>query len=1063
MEDYDKFVQHRLSSVRKTEEKHDRPSPRPSVIRFYGQPILPPQLSEEQKEEMQRHRDAAQKAAVHRAMMADGRMAYLRTILQSVQLRKTLTLEELLQESETYTTSLNSHDAREDRLLSLLPQRKENIFFPPAFTSATCSAFITSDVTPQPNDLEQCLTDSHYRQRGSQPNLLNSANHQLESSGYMTHEKVENTTSVSEEKNAQGASHGFDSSEGVSNISTFLHNSLNTIAKTHDIIIYPPIDGEELERSGQELSYCTDFIVAEDTSCSLIQEVSMKCDHSQGEKCKSSRVDSTKGGDNFSLNTVCNLDKDHSLDIIETHISPSESSGFFSKPESQWMQSTPHCPARQWHIEPNPPETESTDNRIDEIEPEPCRLSLQALLKKSQEYRRRQRMLRNQAKNSKIHETTQEQARSRTEERSQSDKENDECPNKGTVTSEERRSKESRETFVQISPKQSWINGNMIERRTDLKSDSTHLTGNGTDVGVESTLKNNQLNISQEVVAELKRISDFPQQWNGFTQTLHKDFCLPTYSAAFHTGGRKDKAILVPLFCRSPVDWKRKGSNQDVQTDATEASATSSEHIDQIESNLSSLKILICDLESTRTEGVGIHSQRRLSTDSSFQSVKHIQGDSVYSEDKMSVRANDSDVDEDQRSRDGQGRQSDIFIQILDEETGPQSSITENVPLTAQFKGAEAVDFNQLRGVKLLAKRNAACKEISAESNEQHNGGRKQQLLAKRILSVAQWHQVPEGIRNIPSEETTPCQTSVPLDTSNHQWERRSETAVGHHLTVWETLNQSYDVDTPSGLWSLEETSPDLALGCHRVPEKHLTPESEGEGQGGESKVKRRLLMQGIEDTADASRGGDDAAGPNSTIPSGAMWCQEGRGYQRDKQEELKRVQADQIRVLQDQHRRQEEELLKALAARYRVLQSASFPSCVSGSHLGDTLSFPTLSQRSNPRTERCRPLLAAVVKGFLTRRLMKTEKVAQLVRTIRDTQQFLQTFQQQSPERGESCSRQDLLLKKRAVIQLRAARYELSDIFFSLTARRRMQLISRDRQALRERECMKKDPETCS
>uniref|UniRef100_A0A8C9YKL0 Uncharacterized protein n=1 Tax=Sander lucioperca TaxID=283035 RepID=A0A8C9YKL0_SANLU len=42
MEDYDKFVQHRLSHLRKSEEEHSKPLPASSLIRFNGQPILPP-------------------------------------------------------------------------------------------------------------------------------------------------------------------------------------------------------------------------------------------------------------------------------------------------------------------------------------------------------------------------------------------------------------------------------------------------------------------------------------------------------------------------------------------------------------------------------------------------------------------------------------------------------------------------------------------------------------------------------------------------------------------------------------------------------------------------------------------------------------------------------------------------------------------------------------------------------------------------------------------------------------------------------------------------------------
>lgn len=45
---------------------------------------------------------------------------------------------------------------------------------------------------------------------------------------------------------------------------------------------------------------------------------------------------------------------------------------------------------------------------------------------------------------------------------------------------------------------------------------------------------------------------------------------------------------------------------------------------------------------------------------------------------------------------------------------------------------------------------------------------------------------------------------------------------------------------------------------------------------------------------------------------------------------------------------------------------------------------FPLLPQSSIALSEHHRPLLAAAVKGFLTRRLLRTQRVMQLVRTIR-------------------------------------------------------------------------------
>lgn len=189
---------------------------------------------------------------------------------------------------------------------------------------------------------------------------------------------------------------------------------------------------------------------------------------------------------------------------------------------------------------------------------------------------------------------------------------------------------------------------------------------------------------------------------------------------------------------------------------------------------------------------------------------------------------------------------------------------------------------------------------------------------------------------------------------------------------------------------------------------------------------------------------------PISSTPKAAVWWREGHGSRREKQEQLKQVHAAQVRALQDEHRRQQEELVQALAVRYHLLQSVSFPCSMSTSHLENMLTLPTISQASlspslSSVPEHYRPLLVAAMKGFLTRRLLKTERVAQLVRTIRDTCQFLEAFR-------ELCSRQDFLLQERVTLQLRAARYEVYDIFFTLSARERMQLISWDRELTRER-----------
>ncbi|XP_039651432.1 uncharacterized protein si:ch73-100l22.3 isoform X2 [Perca fluviatilis] len=1127
MEDYDKFVQHRLSHLRKSEEGHGKPLPASSLIRFYGQPVLPPLLSGEQREEMQRHRDAAQKAAVHRKLKEDSRMAYVQTILHSVQLRKTPTLEELLQESEINTKSSYSHNTSggsvsrsnsfigpKDSLSLSPPGRKEQdgVSLPP-LTSTTYSAFFTSNVTPQQSYQERCLIDQHYNQHGSQPSSLNGVSHQ--SSGYLTLDKFENTPSVSERIHAERESHGFGSSDGAyeNNMGGFfLHNTSNTIAKMPDIISHPPIDGEELERSGLESSICNNIIVVKDICCTLLQEDSVICDHLPVEKSDSSHLDSTKGEVNLPFTTVLGTEEDHSLDRIEGPVSSSENSDISDNLESSQTSST-HCiPTTELHIPHDPRESEPADNHVDEAQPseEPHRLSLQALLKKSQEYRRRQRMLRNQAKNTKIQERTQEQTRA--EEQSLSDKENDEFPYMGTVTADGKKTQERRGTLIQsveTSQNKSWENERVVESeffggKANFKSESSHLTGDGkpkemTSVEEETILKNNKLNISQEVITEPQQISAFPQQQQPTsieTSPVQEAFHLTTCPAAFYSAVGKYHTIPAPNFCRSPVHRKSKGSIQDgddgddgeavaaaktskrkvlvdsgliedhkvdevilghktsnsavpftvnlmVEGDVTSVTARSSQHIDQLESNLSSLKVMISDLESTLTGNLKNRSQTESNTRSevTFKGIKHSrQSDCDYWEDKPRNDDGSNEAEQDQRYREWQRRQLLDNFKNMQEDTETELSIsdTDNVSLIVQVKETDAVNVSELRLVKTLAteraKEKGTCNEGPAKSYGQRGGSKKP--TAKRVLSVTQQQRIPDVFRNVPSATTASPNVSVPLDTSNHPVESRNETAAdAHDSTHSPSINQSYDVEAPSGLWLLEGSGSDMGSKGHLVQEEHLTPESGGESHGGVSKVKRRLLMHVTEETgersADVSRGATSVVRPNASTPRDAQplaavrWY-EGHGGQ-DKQEHLKQTHAAQVRALQEEHRRQQAELL----------------------------------QPSSPLSGRCRPLLLAAVKGFLARRLLKTERVAQLVRTIGDTHQFLQALQQQSPGRGKFCSRQDLLLQERVTLQLRAARYEVHDIFFSLSAGERMQLINWDRELARERELRRQSGHT--
>ncbi|XP_028268364.1 centriolar coiled-coil protein of 110 kDa [Parambassis ranga] len=1071
MEDYDKFVQLRLSLLSKSEEEEEeqpRPSSASSLIRFYGRPILPPLLSGKQREEMQRHRDEAQKAAINRKLKDDPRMAFVQTILHSVQLRKTPTLEDLLQESESNTNSGFQSNAFVETKDSLSPSpvRKEKDVFPP-LTSTTYSAFFASHVTTQQHHHKGCLTEKPNSQQESPPSSFNGANQQSHSSGYLTYENVDEGSE----------SRGFGSSTNVYNMGGFfLHNTSNTIAKMPDIISHPPIDGEELERSGLESSFGNNFIEVKDIHSTSFQEDSAICDHLLAEESDGAEHDI-----NEPFTSVPQPNKEGNLDQTDGLYSLSEKSGFSDNPSE--TVGTHQCPGIELHIQHDPREAANqVDMENSEPSEEPYRLSLQVLLKKSQEYRRRQRMLRNQAKNTKIQERTQEQPRAEAEEQSLSDKENDEFLHKGTVTAEGKRTKERRGTFIpsmETSPKKSGENEIMKESElVGKKMNVTHLTEDG------DTTFRNKLNTSQEVMRKPGQISAFIQQ----QPTAQDAFDLTTSP----TGTGRYCTVPTPNVCTSPVHCKSNDSVKDghaadgaetlggefivstcfngdhmageinlghknshtahnssmnlvVEENVTSVLAKSSQHIDQLESNLCSLKMLISDLESTVKENMDSRCQSENNTPSerSFNGIKH--SEQIRNDQHVQLGENDT-WEEKQREKDDSND-----AEWLKRQSGLEPAVSD------------AVNFSELNLHKTFPTESERgkpmCKEGLSKRSRQH-GGFKKQLPTKCILSVAQQMHIPDIFRNAPPETGTPSEVSVLSDTSNHLMDRKNEIATERHDSICSpSLNQSYDVDRPSCQWFLERSECDVISQGHLVQKTDLTPESEGESQGGLSKVKRRLLIQMTEDSQERSPdtrggGGGSVVRHNSSTPRAAMNWHEGHSSQKNRQEQLKQAHAAQVRAMQEEHWKQQEELLQALAVRYRLLQSVSFPCSLSDSRPGDTMTFSTFSQQSSPPPHRCCHLLSAAVKGFLTRRLLKTERVVQLVRTIRDTQQFLQAFQQQSHGRGELlCSRQDLLLQERVSLQLRAARYEVHDVFFSLSTRQQMQLISLDRELAWERE----------
>ncbi|XP_005872071.1 PREDICTED: centriolar coiled-coil protein of 110 kDa isoform X2 [Myotis brandtii] len=109
-------------------------------------------------------------------------------------------------------------------------------------------------------------------------------------------------------------------------------------------------------------------------------------------------------------------------------------------------------------------------------------------------------------------------------------------------------------------------------------------------------------------------------------------------------------------------------------------------------------------------------------------------------------------------------------------------------------------------------------------------------------------------------------------------------------------------------------------------------------------------------------------------------------------------------------------------------------------------------SQAFSPEVQAKFNKITAVAKGFLTRRLMETDKLKQLRQTVKDTMEFIRSFQSEAPLKRGVVSAQDASLQERVLAQLRAALYGIHDIFFVMDAAERMSILHHDREARKEK-----------
>ncbi|KAL7854647.1 hypothetical protein SRHO_G00168370 [Serrasalmus rhombeus] len=1010
MENYEEFIQRQVRQIRTNDSEESEQaifSQRSSNIRFYGLPILPPLLSKYQKEEMQRLRE---EAACLISKRKNSRVSYIQTILDTVQLRKAPTFDQFEDETETAIT----------RAITCNPGSRNECgeTIQTHWTSSTCSVFPYTQQTPGEkgqialgHPLTSTVCDGHtalnLRPLEGEDSLENSHTTVLFEGFPLVGHKPEPAVEMNTDC-------GFDTH--------LLSQSLK----------HPQTD---VSHQGLSSGYVT--IETSDVSSSWIEGVGIGTEG----RC------SDFGG--LFLNSSNSTNK--AIDIIS------------HAPVDGEVLEEEFTVSNQAHpddiIEPVNPSVEA-----DPAEG-PYRMSLQNLLKKSQEHRQRQRMLRNQAKALKVSEAEH------ADQHSLSDKENEEFFPGDIGKSDPRRIREKRsnqgknqlpELTVPSLENQSQTQRADKEgiERCELASHDENIDANKFEVSVgyrlnNTSASNNAGSITEKASSSLSRHPEMTTSPTRSTSAAASPSAKSLYQSKgkktgtvlprpCQTAGKKFKNVPTPKFCLSPVRSK-KGSAMSgsfrkplVKTpicvddeagldpcsqskkavsmlSGTEGdlpvcrSTAQAEQIAQLELNLSSLKVLISDLESTLSKSQANFDPTEATT--------------VYNSPQQTVPVDNES----------------IILPAVD------------------VKSPCVVTFSETAQQEAVAKEYRTCP------------GNRQLEPSHCVTSLVQKMRVPEAFRAISDSKRLSHRTAVLSDASNQPEEKKN--ASGEKKKGFEgienslngsSLNRSYDVDTPSRLWS--QPGPKGF---------QLTPEL-GE-QEGVSRAKRRLLMNTVEIVS--GQQGDEGRPQSSTPKAASQWP------------ELKQEHEAQVKALLEEQRRQQQELLQSLATRYQFLRSVSFPCPGKGSRLEDVATslppssvYMGLGSSSQPSeltlaelsvlsdslhiSQSCsglsvclRPLVAAAVKGYLTRRLLRTERVAQLIRTIKDTQLFLKDFRSQTPGR-EYSSRQDRVLQERVTLQLRSARYELHDLFFSLCPADRMQLISWDRQLARERELKQKNKE---
>lgn len=692
----------------------------------------------------------------------------------------------------------------------------------PLLEVTTHSAF---HAAPQPENQEKRLINQHAGQRVSRPNCLRGLSHHS-----TLYDDLEITTGASRGSDAGTDGHMLGSAGGAYDVgSVFQHSSLNTIAKTPNIICYPPLDGDELERSGLESWLGYGFIISKGVSQSLVMPDSLvdgNCDP---------RLYSTESQDRPALPSVNNPSKGHDPEMLQSF-------------------GTHQPPTVHRHAEAA---------QSDKAKPQ-C-INLQALLKRSQEYRLHQQMLRSKGKNREVQEKSQQPTRARTD-----DKKDDELLHK---PKERKSALISGEETKEFWEKHKVAESHFLLNSTNSKSGNTHVGDDRRAEGIgqiQGEATADEANVSQEVAMKPKQSSSSSQQ--------------------HHKGPRKYRMTRAATFSHSPVCWKgertdnsrrredpglrndvggigskeqevreatsghRDGSapgwccaSPETVDDISNQSAASSQHIDLIESSLCGLKLQILDLESMLKENLEDHSPNESDTHFNLDYLKDFGAFQSDCPDERDGPGHDGADSGTRRLR----RQ--LLKEMVDTEENPGPELTDGCDeaLLIGWKGPQPVGSGEPGLIKTVD-----TEEALAGEGVPHDA------------------QIPEVSQNVSSGTEASSGFSVFSPTGSPEGE--NEAAGGCRYC-----------SHPSDPWLLRASGSEFGSKGHL--ESPLSPEERDESSSGFSRIKGNLLTHtetgGGTLTCDDGRGWGPALGLS---PGGKTWILLGQGCQKCGQKQCK-------------------------------------------------------------------------------------------------------------------------------------------------------------------------------